>query len=381
MNSAPQLYYSDPVPVPMPSYSDRSQMNYNSCVPSDYRISNDTHRIIDDHIVKQLLAQGFTQGLVHSLADNSIEFPLRLWVVDNSGSMQKTDGHVILESSKPEKIKFADCTRWDEIKEAVNYHMNLSSLLEISTSFRLLNHPGASVGSQQFAIAMDGPQRTTVDIQKATSIMTKTRPSGTTPLTKHVLDIYQSVQSLVPQLNATGKRVTIVLATDGLPTDDSGRSSTFAKQQFTDSLRKLEGLPVWVVIRLCTDEDDVVEFYNQLDDELELNMDVLDDFCGEAMEVNEHNSWLNYALPLHRMREMGYHGTYKSNHFKSLALVVQLRLIFFSYTLILRKIDYLICLTKDHSLKERYEIFVHYCLERITLTVSLIHQLIGKVFY
>lgn len=32
-----------------------------------------------------------------------------------------------------------------------------------------------------------------------------------------------------------------------------------------------------------------------------------DDFCGEAEEVHEFNPWLNYALPLHRMREMGFH--------------------------------------------------------------------------
>ena len=34
---------------------------------------------------------------------------------------------------------------------------------------------------------------------------------------------------------------------------------------------------------------------------------MLDDFIGEAQEVYEHNKWLNYALPLHRCRELGYH--------------------------------------------------------------------------
>merc|ERR1712025_749097 len=33
----------------------------------------------------------------------------------------------------------------------------------------------------------------------------------------------------------------------------------------------------------------------------------IDDFAGEAEEVYEHNKWLNYALPLHRMREMGFY--------------------------------------------------------------------------
>jgi len=49
------------------------------------------------------------------------------------------------------------------------------------------------------------------------------------------------------------------------------------------------------------------DFYNSLDDQLELSMDVLDDFCGEAAEIYEHNPWMNYALPLHRLREMGFH--------------------------------------------------------------------------
>ncbi len=75
--------------------------------------------------------------MAKSFAENSINFPLRFWVIDNSGSMQKTDGHVILESSNSKNIRFSNCTRWDEIKETVNYHIRLASLLEIPTSFRV----------------------------------------------------------------------------------------------------------------------------------------------------------------------------------------------------------------------------------------------------
>jgi hypothetical protein len=68
-------------------------------------------------------------------------------------------------------------------------------------------------------------------------------------------------------------------------------------------------LPVWVVIRLCTDDDNVVSFYNNLDNDKELRLEVLNDFVDEAKEVHEQNPWVNYALPLHRMREFGYHST------------------------------------------------------------------------
>jgi hypothetical protein len=38
-----------------------------------------------------------------------------------------------------------------------------------------------------------------------------------------------------------------------------------------------------------------------------LSLEVLDDFVAEAKEIQETNIWLNYGLPLHRMREMGFY--------------------------------------------------------------------------
>lgn len=136
--------------------------------------------------------------------------------------------------------------------------------------------------------------------------MMRTQPSGVTPLIEHVLEIQHSVGEIAPKLRADGCRVVIVLATDGLPTDDRGYGGKDIQEQFVQALRGLEGLPVWLVIRLCTDEEAVVNFYNDLDTQLELSLEVLDDFLEEANEVYGHNPWLNYALPLHRLREMGY---------------------------------------------------------------------------
>jgi hypothetical protein len=97
------------------------------------------------------------------------------------------------------------------------------------------------------------------------------------------------------QLRATGQRALLVIATDGEASDGD----------ITDAMRPLKNLPVWVVIRLCTDEHDVVNYWNNIDTELELEMDVIDDLSGEAREIHRFNPWLTYGEPLHRLREFG----------------------------------------------------------------------------
>jgi len=145
------------------------------------------------------------------------------------------------------------------------------------------------------------------DLMIALQTIGNASPRGVTPLTEHVQEIRSNIISMDSSLRASGSKVAIILATDGLPSDSRGFCNGTTKRQFTEALRSLEGLPVWVVVRLCTDDDEVVEYYNQLDENLELSLEVLDDFTQEALEVNEHNKWLNYALPLHRCREMGYY--------------------------------------------------------------------------
>lgn len=56
---------------------------------------------------------------------------------------------------------------------------------------------------------------------------------------------------------------------------------------------------------MCTNEDNVREYCNKVDNDLELEMDVLDDLHAEAEEIYEVNPWLTYGEPLHRLREWG----------------------------------------------------------------------------
>jgi len=240
------------------------------------------------------------------LNSNKEVFAMRYWVIDNSSSMRINDGQKLVSNGGKTAPRSINCSRWDEVKECVEYHVQLAALLDIPTNFRLLNHPGSHVGTQQFSVACSGSNKSDIDMQNALRVMKNTRPGGCTPLTTHILDIYYEIRDMLPALRSTGQRVVIVLATDGLPTNERGVCNEGTKAEFVRAFKKLEELPVWVVIRLSTDEDNIVQFYDKLDQQLELDLDLLDDYSAEAKEVVSKNPWLNYSLPLHRLREMGY---------------------------------------------------------------------------
>ena len=55
---------------------------------------------------------------------------------------------------------------------------------------------------------------------------------------------------------------------------------------FVNVFKTLEGLPIWIVIRLCTDDSKIVKYYNDLNSQLEYSVLVLDNFIEEAKEVH-----------------------------------------------------------------------------------------------
>jgi hypothetical protein len=119
---------------------------------------------------------------------------------------------------------------------------------------------------------------------------------------------------MLPELEATGRKVAIIVATDGCNHSKDNVGSSIAEvernQDLLAAIKSLQGLPVTVVMRLCTDYGPLVGFYTLLDECLSemrfgVDIDVVDDHMSEAEEIHRHNPWLNYALVLHRIREMG----------------------------------------------------------------------------
>jgi hypothetical protein len=120
---------------------------------------------------------------------------------------------------------------------------------------------------------------------------------GGTPLCRHIREVTEKVKAMEADLRATGNKVAIIIMTDGEASDGD----------LAAAMKPLQQLPVWVVVRLCTDDEKVVNYWNSIDEHLEIDMDVLDDMLGESEEVYSANPWLTYTEPFHRMREFGVH--------------------------------------------------------------------------
>jgi hypothetical protein len=228
--------------------------------------------------------------------------------------MQSSDGNEIRGTK--DQVIVVPCTRWKELQGSIEYHAELAGLIQATTIFRMLNDPGPNVGPQEFSIgdihsnnafsSSSSGKTMEQDVATAIRIVQHTKPQGVTPLTYHLQTISDRIQQMEATLRSQGQKAVVVIATDGLPSDETGYSGESVRSQFVEALQRLQRLPVWVVIRLCTDDDAVSDYYKDLDKVLELPLECIDDFLNEAKEITKVNKWLNYALPLHRCREMGY---------------------------------------------------------------------------
>jgi hypothetical protein len=121
-------------------------------------------------------------------------------------------------------------------------------------------------------------------------------PSGGTPLCLHIREITQQIQIAAARLRAANQVACITICTDGVCSDGD----------LIQAMKPLERLPCWIVIKLCTDDDQIVQYWNNVDGKLELDMDVLDDYESEGKEVMAENPWLVYGIQMHRLREWGF---------------------------------------------------------------------------
>lgn len=251
---------------------------------------------------------GVPWSLARLLAEEDSKIGLRIFLLDNSGSTAAYDGHYCQELPDGRMVSYP-CSRWEEIKHMALQHAEWNAAIGTPCEFVLLNPgPGPVQEGRDFVRLNSGTGSASSSLQSLRRMLDMTQPGGLTPLKDRLEEIYQRIRAQHAELAQNGQRIVLVIATDGLPTSNhSAVSSDLHRRELVQILNRLGfELSVFMVIRLTTDDDSVVDYYNQVDAELELPLEVIDDMKSEAREIqSQGNSWLTYSPLLHKIREGG----------------------------------------------------------------------------
>lgn len=103
------------------------------------------------------------------------------------------------------------------------------------------------------------------------------KPSGYTPIYKVLKKVFDTNRILLSE-----KKLLVILATDGEPTDDFGNTD-FQKKLIYDLLMSRHE-KIFVSILACTDDDESIDYLNEWDNKIP-RLDVVDDFYSEKKKI------------------------------------------------------------------------------------------------
>lgn len=259
----------------------------------------------EQQVREGMVELGVPRPLAAELAKEDERIGLRIYLLDNSGSMQAMDGNLttVLPGGR---IEQRGSTRWEEICAFAQDHAKWNFACGVPAEYVLLNSPNQCSGTAPQEgvdyIRVDGTTRTVID--DLARLLRNNIPRGSTPITMRLREIGARIRAEAANLSSKGQLVYITVATDGLPTTINGQPDS--SNMVGELKRMCNTLPVQIVFRLCTDDEKVVEFYNRVDEENELPLDILDDFESEAKEIAScGNNFFVYTPILHRIREAG----------------------------------------------------------------------------
>ena len=170
-------------------------------------------------------------------------------LVDDSGSMNTP-----INSNKHD-------TRWDELKEVVNIVIKIATIYdENGIDINFLNRNNYE----------------NVNEPNLINHIFDEKPYGLTPLNNSVNQILNKYQ------NST-KPVLIIIATDGIPTNNYGNRDV---NTFKNTLKNKDHSRYFISFLACSDQEDDVGYLNKLD-KIIPNIDTLDDYQSELKEVKK----------------------------------------------------------------------------------------------
>ena len=304
---------------------DTLNMNMNMNMNNNHHHDHTTFEQHYDEHRQILQSQGFPLGLASRLLQHTQNAPIRIWLIDNSGTMHRDDGHIVVQTSEG-KVEIVDCSRWQEVSTTLRWHAELAAWVQTPLAIRFLHDPGSHVGPQQLGVSASKHHNANEEVSRLKALLHKICPTGASAsLQNHLQELMTPIEAILPQLEQSQRHLVVCLCTDSIPKNEQGVESPESMQELGWILEQLTASrPVQVVLRLLTDEARVVHFYQSLlprtvdvgvgagagvaggtHDPSFIKLQVLDDYISECRCVQEHNPWLHYGYPLHLCREQG----------------------------------------------------------------------------
>lgn len=107
------------------------------------------------------------------------------------------------------------------------------------------------------------------------SVAFRNPPNGYIPIVKTLRQVFAEKASSLNE-----KKILLILATDGEPTDSQGRSNI---PEFINFVEK-KPINMYLTIVACTDDDGAISYLNRLDSKVP-RVDVVDDYRSERNEI------------------------------------------------------------------------------------------------
>lgn len=267
MNSTPVQYPSIPMPsAPMPPHNQpvsNGAVSYNSLSSAEERMQK-----FAQLAARYEINQNFGARL------RQLEGYEIIFLCDDSGSMATPVGEINRTSHSSHSIfslGIGDAsnafgvrsTRWDELKQIVSITVDIGSVLDPDgLDIHFLNRAALHniKDSSQLVGAFANP------------------PNGLTPITSVLRRILQERQSQIQE-----RKLLIIIATDGQPTDDYGTTDIEALERVLKHERKPADR-ILVTFCACTDDDQAVGYLNKWDEKIPF-VDVCDDYRSERDEI------------------------------------------------------------------------------------------------
>lgn len=155
-------------------------------------------------------------------------------------------------------------TRWDELKHVVSIVVDLASTLDPDgIDIYFLNRPALLHVS---------------DSSQLNETFSRL-PNGPTPITRVLHEVLNIKR---PQIH--DRKLLILIATDGLPTDDNGQNDLKRLEKVLRTERYPSMERIYITFIACTNDLQSVGYLNRFDKAIP-NIDVLDDYQSERAEI------------------------------------------------------------------------------------------------